>query len=64
MSKFTEFDLDIRKVAKTDEDGGVNSVTTFTFTVLNKCKSVENPTTGMTSACCKKKKNADEPQCV
>lgn len=64
MNKFTDFDLDIRKVVNTGNDGGVNSITTVTFTLLNKCKSVENPTTGMTSACCKKKKGVDEPQCV
>ena len=45
-----------------DEKLTVFATITIEMTKANKCKSVETPTTGMTSACCKK--NAVGPQCI
>ena len=67
MSNFKDFDLDLRNVASggNAEPNGTTLVCVASkMTIKQKCNSVETPTTGMKSACCKKKNAADEPQCV
>lgn len=71
MKKQNDFDLDLKNV-ENNEAAGLLSINTsvpcevatitIDMTKANKCKSVETPTTGMTSACCKK--NAVGPQCI
>lgn len=71
MSNFKDFDLDLKNVAADGTSPASVTSTpckvskwTITQSLENKCKSIEQPTTGMTSACCKKKNAADEPQCI
>lgn len=71
MKKQNDFDLDLRNAENYESTGTLSINTsvpcefatiTIEMTKANKCKSVETPTTGMTSACCKK--NAVGPQCI
>ncbi len=70
MDKQNDFDLDLREVKRVGASAkGITTAAcgvaglTIKLTLANKCKSVESPTGGMTSACCKKKASV-EPQCV
>ena len=59
MKKQNDFDLDLSINTSVPCEF---ATITIEMTKANKCKSVETPTTGMTSACCKK--NAVGPQCI
>ncbi|WP_409336357.1 hypothetical protein [Eubacterium sp. F2] len=60
MNKMNDFDLDIKIAQKSIEGMETHSITIpITLTLKNKCKSVESPTTGMTSACCHKKESVE-----
>ena len=77
MGKMDDFDLDLRKITENGNSANVLSASdmitseiiskvteTITRTFKGQCVSVETPTTGMTSACCKKGGTDVEPQCV
>ena len=69
MSNFKDFDLDLKKNNKENDVKPASiTITTIYYSITYNCtKSANNPTTGMTVACCygrAAKDNEVKPMCV
>jgi len=62
MSTFDDFDLDLKQVTNSLEIGTKSASTIIS--IFNTCQSVEQPTTGMTTACCKAQEMDDDSRCI
>ena len=59
--KYDDFDLDLRKVSvEKQEIEARRTIATITFSLLNKCKSTVQLTTGFTKGCCNRNIEMDK----
>lgn len=58
--KHEDFDLDLRKVRVEKQGEARRTPTLITISLLNKCKSTVQPTTGFTQACCNRNIEMDK----